>query len=228
MKPAFAYLRVSGKNQIEGDGFTRQLDACFRYAAQHSFTIVKVFREEGVSGTNDLADRPALSELFAALLEYTENPPVVLIEKLDRLARDVVVQEVIIRDIIAHRWELISTMEPDSCSSDPTRKFIRQIFGAMAEYERELIVMKLRGARQRMKAKTGRCEGVKPFGCLPGEDTALRYILASRQTGTPPTSIARHLNTLHPELPTRSGKPWSPSSIDKILRRDRCSRKQSA
>ena len=25
---AFAYLRVSGKGQVDGDGFDRQLDAC--------------------------------------------------------------------------------------------------------------------------------------------------------------------------------------------------------
>ena len=50
MKPlkAFAYLRVSGKGQIEGDGFTRQLEAIKGYAAAHGIKIVQVFREEAL------------------------------------------------------------------------------------------------------------------------------------------------------------------------------------
>jgi DNA invertase Pin-like site-specific DNA recombinase len=35
MKKAFAYLRVSGKGQVDGDGFTRQIEAIKRYASQH-------------------------------------------------------------------------------------------------------------------------------------------------------------------------------------------------
>jgi len=35
MQKAFAYLRVSGKGQIEGDGFTRQLSAIQAYAAKN-------------------------------------------------------------------------------------------------------------------------------------------------------------------------------------------------
>ena len=51
MIKAHAYLRVSGKGQVERDGFTRQLRAIREYAAGHDIKIEKVFREEGVSGT---------------------------------------------------------------------------------------------------------------------------------------------------------------------------------
>ena len=51
MDKAFAYLRVSGKGQIEGDGFTRQLAAIKKYADANGIKIAKVFREEGISGT---------------------------------------------------------------------------------------------------------------------------------------------------------------------------------
>ena len=50
--------------------------------------------------------------------------------------------------------------EPDLVEDDPTnptRKLVRQIMGAIAEYEKSLIVLKLRGARMRMRAKAGRC-----------------------------------------------------------------------
>src|SRR5438309_70945 len=92
--PAFAYLRVSGKSQLDGDGFTRQLDAIHRYAKQHGFYMVEVFQEEGVSGTKELEHRPALQSLLGALANGTVRH--VLVEKLDRLARDLMIQETII------------------------------------------------------------------------------------------------------------------------------------
>ena len=89
--PAYAYLRVSGKGQLDGDGFTRQLDAIMSYAKQHGYQIIEVFEEQGISGTKELDDRPALQFLLAALANGTAKH--VLIEKLDRLARDLMVQE---------------------------------------------------------------------------------------------------------------------------------------
>ena len=67
MRKAFAYLRVSGKGQVSGDGFPRQLKAIREYASAHGVRIVKVYREEGVSGTKDLEDRPALAAMMEAL-----------------------------------------------------------------------------------------------------------------------------------------------------------------
>ncbi len=159
---AFGYLRVSGRGQVEGDGFPRLLGAIEQYAASNMLKVKKVFREEGISGTKELENRPALQELLAAI--ESADVKVVIIEKLDRLARDLMVQETIIGDLRKRGIELVSVAEPDLCSDDPSRKLVRQIFGAISEYEKAMIVLKLRGARQRMKARTGRCEGMKPYG----------------------------------------------------------------
>ena len=50
MTKAHAYLRVRGKGQVGGDGFPRQLKAIRQYAESRDLKIVRVFREEGVSG----------------------------------------------------------------------------------------------------------------------------------------------------------------------------------
>lgn len=71
---------------MKGDGFTRQLLAIQEYAKAHDIRIAKIFREEGFSGTKDLEDRPALGEMLEAL--HGNGTKLVLIEKLDRLARD--------------------------------------------------------------------------------------------------------------------------------------------
>jgi DNA invertase Pin-like site-specific DNA recombinase len=78
---AFAYLRVSGKGQVDGDGFNRQLAAIKTCAAANDIKIVRVFREEGVSGTVENMNRPAWQELMATL--HSNGVRTILIEKLD-------------------------------------------------------------------------------------------------------------------------------------------------
>ena len=99
----------------------------------------------------------------------SRNVPVVLIEKLDRLARDLMIQETILRDLQRRGVSVVSTMEPDLCSDDPSRKLVRQIMGCYRGVRTSMIVSKLAGARQRMRVRTGSCEGRKPYGERKGE-----------------------------------------------------------
>ena len=136
MTSAFAYLRVSGKGQVEGDGFTRQIEAIpLPTPKAHNVRLAKIYREEGVSGTKDLENRPALGELLDAL--HCEGVKLVLVEKLDRLARDLMVQESILHDISRKGFQLVSVAEPDLCSDDPSRKLMRQIMGAFSECRKD-------------------------------------------------------------------------------------------
>lgn len=214
MKKAFAYLRVSGKGQVDGDGFTRQGEAIKKYAATHDVKIAKVFREEGVSGTTDMDDRPALQEMLLAML--SNGVKIVIIERLDRVARDLMVQEAIIGDLRKRGIELISTEEPDLCSDEPTRVLLRQFMGAVAQYEKTMIVLKLRGARQRMRAKNGRCDGRKPYGCHDGEKPTLERMKSLRTQGMAVDTIAATLNA--DKVKTRSGGQWYGSTVNKILK----------
>jgi len=212
---AYAYLRVSSAGQVDGDGFPRQRAAVEAYAKAHDMRIVRFFQEEGVSGTKDLENRPALQEMMLALL--SNGVRTVLIEKLDRLARDLMIQEAVVGDMRKRGFELISVAEPDLCSDDPSRKLVRQIFGAIAEYDRCMIVLKLRGARQRMRAKTGRCEGRKPYGAREGEQEVISRIVELRKSGLNYSNIADKLNALG--VKARSGGVWYPANVSRILER---------
>jgi DNA invertase Pin-like site-specific DNA recombinase len=212
---AFGYLRVSGKGQIEGDGFTRQEKAIREYANANGIRIVSVFREEGVSGTTDLENRPALAAMIEAL--HGNGVRLVLVEKLDRLARDLMVQETILGDLRKHEFELVSVHEPDLCQTDPTRTLMRQLMGAIAQYEKSMIVLKLRGARERQKVRTGRCEGRKPFGFHPSERRTLERMKALRSEGVSFDRLARQL-TVEGFL-TRKGTAWDGKTVNRILTR---------
>ncbi len=212
---AFAYLRVSGKGQIDGDGFPRQLAAINAYAAAHGITIARVFREKGVSGTLDGMDRAAWAEMIATIL--ANGVKTVIIEKLDRLARDLMIQEHILSDVRRRGIHLISVAEPDLCSDDPTRKLLRQIMGAIAEYDKAMTVLKLRGARQRQRAKNGRCEGAKPYGALADEAETLRRIQTMRASGASLQAIAEALNA--EGVQPRRGSRWHPFAVSRIVGR---------
>jgi len=77
------------------------------------------------------------------------------------------VQESVIADFQRKDLTLVSVSEPDLLNGDPSRVLMRQMLRAFFQYEKTLLVAKLRGARQRVKAENGRCEGRNPYGNRP-------------------------------------------------------------
>src|SRR5438270_14067847 len=138
MKKAFGYVRVSsaGQSAEDRDGIPRQKEAIRKFAAANDIKIVQWF-EDSVSGKKDLDNRPALQGLLTAL--HGNGVKLVLVEKLDRLARDLMIQESILADLQRNGFQLVSAVEPDLCQDDPTRKLMRQILGAFSEYEATMI-----------------------------------------------------------------------------------------
>jgi DNA invertase Pin-like site-specific DNA recombinase len=120
MTTAFAYLMVSGKGQIQGDGFPRQLGAIRAYAQANGITIVQIFREEGIGGSMESGDRPAWSELMMAL--HSDGVKAIIIEKLDRLARDLMVQEA---TIAVHEFDYAGVITTGAPGSLLTTRIVR-------------------------------------------------------------------------------------------------------
>jgi len=145
-KKIIGYCRVSTDNQKDEGTIDLQRQALREYADAKGYELVKVFEDEGVSG--GLEDRAGLAELFS-FLEDKENKGVeaVLIFKLDRLARDLYIQEHLIKKLEALSVGLISTKEADLASDDPMRKAFRQFMGIVSELEKSFITMRLSGGR---------------------------------------------------------------------------------
>jgi DNA invertase Pin-like site-specific DNA recombinase len=212
---AFAYLRVSSQGQVGGDGFDRQREAIAAYAAAHGLTIVDWFEERGVSGTVEGADRPAWSEMMRRL--HSNGTRAVLVEKLDRVARDLAVQERAIATLRREGFELVSTQEPDLMAGDPSRVFMRQILGAVAQLDKSSLVAKLAGARARKAARGEKATGSYPFGHYPGESEAVELMKQLRADGLGFDRIAAELNRRG--VPTRRGSKWGGNTINVVLTR---------
>ena len=88
---------------------------------------------------------------------------IVLVENASRFARDLAVQ-IAGHDLLKDRGiELVPVDAPDHFTDEtPTAVMVRQILGAVSEFEKASLVQKLRKARDRKRAETGRCEGRKP------------------------------------------------------------------
>ena len=160
-KLAVMYLRTSSATNLEGDSEERQKEAIRTFADQQGYEIVSGAYDQAVKGSDSIHER----EGFAQLIQYCIDNEVktILCENASRFARDVIVQELGYRELKKLDLQLIPVDAPDYFTGDsPSLTMIRQILGAVAEFEKSNLVAKLRGARERIKAKNGgKCEGRK-------------------------------------------------------------------
>jgi len=212
---AFAYIRVSSQGQITGDGFDRQRKAITEYAAAAGVTIVDWFEERGVSGTTESADRPAWSAMMTRL--HSNGTKAVIVERLDRLARDLMIQEMTISQLRRDGFELVSVAEPDLMANDPGRVFMRQVMGAVAQLDKSNLVAKLAGARARKAARGEKAVGSYPFGHYAGEAETVELMKQLRADGLGFDRIAAELNRRG--VQTRRGAKWGGNTINVILTR---------
>ena len=143
-----------------------------------------------------------------------------LVERADRVARDLMVSEVILGQF---RQAGVRVIAVDSgtdltvADDDPTKTMIRQILGAVSQFEKSVIVHMLRAARERKKRKDGRCEGRKPFGHHPGEQMVIERIRdlgANRVESVEcPRRTWRTSSTKRRYQPARGANGRAPTSI---------------
>lgn len=218
---AVSYVRVSGLGQRDGDGPERQRLAIARTAKRQRLTVAKEFADLGVSGTTEGADRPGMAALLAEVAAL--GATVVLIEKADRLARDVLVSELLLRQFRQLGVQVLTGDDVDltAADGDATQVLIRQLLAAVAQFDRVQTVAKLRAARDRVRAKFGRCEGPVPFGLLPEEAHAFRQLraLARKQRGCEKPALQEIADKANAAgIRSRSGKPWTRGMIHNALR----------
>lgn len=161
-KEAIGYLRTSSATNVgpDKDSENRQREAIVRFAQGAGIEIVDWFYDAAVSGADPIDSRPG----FAAALERIAGNGVrtIIVETANRFARDLIVQETGFRLLREQGIELIAADSPNSFVDDtPTAALIRQVLGAVAQFEKAALVAKLKGARDRKRRETGKVEGRK-------------------------------------------------------------------
>ena len=225
MKNAVAYLRTSSAANVgpDKDSATRQRLAVAEWADQNRVEIVQEFYDAAVSGADRLGDRPGFSEL----LRWTKAEAVtmVLVENASRFARDLIVQETGHEMLKGLGIELVAVDDPDAFTGDtPTANLIRQVLGAVAEFEKANLVSKLGGARDRKSAELGkRIEGRKGYDVTAPDMVREAKRLARK---SPKTGKARTLEEISGELAlagwmTKNGTKFSAGQVKRLLAYER-------
>jgi len=143
---AIAYIRVSTQSQVGEDkyGLDVQREDIERYAGQNGIEIVRWCADEGVSGVALVRD--GLSEAMQAI--RAKEASAVIVAKMDRIARDLMAQLYIGKELLNLDAELISVAEPFR-GQDAANVLFRQIIGAFAQFEKARIAERLGGGLDR-------------------------------------------------------------------------------
>jgi DNA invertase Pin-like site-specific DNA recombinase len=224
-----AYLRVSTDAQTEGLGLDVQKAAIIEWADAHGQQIAASFTDAGVSGSNGLETRTGLANAFSAL--RNGDAAGLVVYRLDRLARDLIIQEQLLAEARQHSWAVFSTSSGEAAyveddPGDPSRKMIRQVLGAVAEYERSMIALRLRSGRTRKAEAGGFAYGSPPYGYeavdgelvpVADEQATLGRIRRLHDDGKSFRFIARTLNG--EGVKPRRGRTWHPGVLLRLVDR---------
>jgi DNA invertase Pin-like site-specific DNA recombinase len=218
---AFAYFRTSSGANIgeDKDSGQRQAQAVETYAKRAGIELVSSFYDEAVKGSDPIETRPGFAEMLEAL--EANGTKTIIVETANRFARDLMVQEVGFAMLKARGIDLIAADSPTSFLDDtPTARLIRQVLGAVSEFEKAMLVAKLKGARDRKRRLGVKVEGRKSIAETKPETIELARQLARAR----PKGGKRSLREIAAVLAeaghtTKNGKPYAPTAIKHILER---------
>lgn len=226
------YLRVSTDQQADtGLGLEVQEQACRSWLRSNKHRLAGIFTDAGRSGTADVGDRPALAAALAALLE--DKADGLLVYRLDRLARDLVLQEQVLAEMHRLGKELSSCSATEDANlahapDDPTRALVRRILGSIAAYERDVIRLRLAAGRRRKVLSGGWAGGGVPYGFtavrgelvkVPAEQRAIRLMTRLVGEGWSYRRVCAELERR--DMPSRApGGTWHPNTVRGICLRE--------
>lgn len=219
---AIAYLRVSSAGQAKDgrDGLPRQREAVREFCGAKDLELVEEHVDAGVSGTKSLGDRPGLSAALERAIEL--GVTMLVVEKADRLARDLIEGELILREFRRVGVQVIEAEDGTDLTaadtSNPTATLIRQVLGAVAEFEKSALVAKLRAARDRKRRNGGHPCGAYKFGRHPERPWEAETMARIKELRRERATLQRVAEALNGEgRASRSGKCWTAAMVRDIV-----------
>ena len=180
--------------------------------------IVDWFYDAAVSGADPIEVRPGFAHLLARIAD--NGVRTIIVETANRFARDLMVQEVGYAMLRGLGVTLVAADSPSSfLDGGPTSNLIRQILGAVSEFDKAMTVAKLKGARDRVRRAQGKCEGRKAYAEREGgqELVALARQRRGHLNGQPQSLRKIAADLAERGCVTPSGRPYSASAIASML-----------
>lgn len=165
------YCRVSTDDQQERGTIENQIEFAQKYCDLHELSIFKIYKEDGVSGTIALEDRPVGKQL----LKDAKNKKfdTLLLYKLDRLGRSARITLNSIHTLEELNVQIKSMTEPFDTSS-PSGRFMITMLAGVADLERSTILERMQLGTNRA-AKEGKwLGGIVPYGYYVDDDKYLQ------------------------------------------------------
>ncbi|MEU3430559.1 recombinase family protein [Streptomyces gardneri] len=224
-------LRVSTAGQaVDGYGLPAQERDCRRWNAGAGHRIVHVVADGdekgGKTGKSTIDEREGLMEAMEWIADGRADG--ILAPNLDRLARELTVQEA----VLAYAWALggrVFTadhgehMEDDE--DDPMRTAMRQMRGVFHQLDRGLIRKRLRDGRTTKGEQGGYAYGAPRFGQQavggelvdldPEKDIEDLILKWHDEEGLGARAISRRLN--EQQKPAKRGGKWHPTTVARII-----------
>ena len=219
------YTRYSTAEQGRRMSPALQRRAIEQWAAAHGLQVDH-WHSDSAPGSTPLAKRPGLQEALAALGPGS----MLIVYRLDRLARDLELQLRIFRAVAAGGARIVSTADEGTNGNgdddDPDAVFLRQLQGALAQRERGVMAKRIRDGVRAKKAQGRRWCRDAPYGhrWLPdgriaqdaSEQRTLRLARELREQGMSFRAIVVELRRRRRR--NRAGNPFSLPSVQRMLR----------
>jgi DNA invertase Pin-like site-specific DNA recombinase len=219
---AVAYLRTSSAANVgeDKDSHRRQLAAISAFAKRAGFLIeLPPYLDAAVSGSDPIESRTGFATMLAFMADHPDVRTI-LVETASRFARDLIVQ-LTGHDLLKQRGiTLIPVDAPDYFTEEtPTAVLIRQVLGAVSQFEKAMLVSKLRVARERKRAAGLKVEGRKSHAERNPGAVALARKLHRKNPHTSKRRSFRDIAALLAEAGhmAASGKPFGPSAVRSML-----------
>ncbi|OGX11714.1 MAG: hypothetical protein A2351_07100 [Omnitrophica bacterium RIFOXYB12_FULL_50_7] len=162
------YARVSTGHQ----DVQMQLMELREVAIQRNWTVIQEYVDDGYSGSR--TDRPALSQMMDAA--RSGKLDLIAVWKLDRLGRSLQHLLQVLDELAHHGVGFISLRDSGIDTTTAQGKLMVSIIGAFAEFEKSLIVERVRAGVARAQANGTHCG-------RPVLDFDLRPVLLLREKG---------------------------------------------
>ncbi len=214
------YTRVSTEEQVKGYSLTSQQKACEEFCHKNGWTVDTIFEEQGESAKT--VNRTKLAEMLAYCSNNKGKVDILLVHKLDRIARNTTDHTAIRAQLL--KYDIVLRSVSENIDESPGGKLMENVFAAVAQFDNEVRGQRAQ-AGMKERVKQGLWAWPAPFGYInennmivPDETRAplitLGFELYAEGIFTN-SQIAKKLNARG--LRSRSGRKLLPQDISKML-----------